>query len=131
MTTKELSERQARWMQELSQYDFKIEYRQGKEGGKPDALSRREGDLPTAGDKRLTRNVGILLPKERYWDIPETEEIKLDVLETTDFHDKDEGEIQKASNVDKEIQDLKRNFDEGRKEMRGRVLEPCQGKDGI
>ena len=68
------------WMQELSQYNFKIEYRPGKEGGKPDALTRREGDLPTAGDKRLTRNVGILLPKERYWDIPETEEIKLDIV---------------------------------------------------
>jgi len=85
MTTKELNERQARWMQERSQYNFKIEYRPGKEGGKPDALTRREGDLPTAGDKRLTRNVGILLPKERYWDIPETGEIKLDLLETTEF----------------------------------------------
>jgi len=42
MTTKELNERQARWMQELSQYNFKIEYRPGKEGGKPDALTRRE-----------------------------------------------------------------------------------------
>jgi len=30
MTTKEPSERQARWMQELSQYNFKIEYRPGK-----------------------------------------------------------------------------------------------------
>jgi len=75
----------------------------GKEGGKPNTLTRGEGDLPTAGDKRLRRNVGILLPQERYWDIPETEEIKLDVLEITEFQDKDEGEIQKASNVDKEI----------------------------
>jgi len=51
-------------MQELSQYNLKIEYGAGKEGGKPDALTRREVDLPTGGDKRLTRNVGILLPKE-------------------------------------------------------------------
>jgi len=79
MTTKELNQRQAQWMQELSQYNFKIEYRPGKEGGKTDALTRREGDLPTAGEKRLTRNVGILLPKERQWDMPETEEIKLDI----------------------------------------------------
>jgi len=47
--------------------------------------------------------VAILLPQERYWDIPETEEIKLDILEITEFQDKDEGDIQKASNVDKEI----------------------------
>jgi len=85
MTTKKLNERQARCMQELSQYNFKIEYRPGKEGGKPDALTRREGDLPTAGDKRLTRNVGILLPKERYWDITETEEMKVDTFETPQF----------------------------------------------
>jgi len=131
MTTKELKERQARWMQELSQYNFKIEYRPGKEGGKPDALTRREGDLPTAGDKRLTRNVGILLPKERYWDIPDTEEIKLDMLETTKFRDKNEGEIQKASNDDTKIQDIKRNLDEGRKEMKGVALGLCQWKDDL
>jgi len=129
MTTKELNERQARWMQELSQYNFKIEYRPGKKGGKPEALTRREVDLPTAGDKRLTRNVGILLPKERYWNIPETEEIRLDILETTEFQDKDEGETQKASNVDNEIQDMKKNLDEGRKEMKGIALGLCQWKD--
>ena len=48
MKTKELSERQARWKILLSQYNFRIEYRPGKEGGKPDALTRRAGDLPTA-----------------------------------------------------------------------------------
>ena len=73
MKTKELSERQARWKILLSQYNFRIEYRPGKEGGKPDALTRRAGDLPTAGDKRLTRNFGALLPRE-CWDIPEGEE---------------------------------------------------------
>jgi len=131
MTTKELNERQVRLMQELSQYNFKIEYRPGKEGGKPEALTRREGDLPTAGDRRLTRNVGILLPRERYWDIPEKEEIKLDALETTEFQDKDEGEIQKASNTDYEIQEIKRNLDEGRKEMKGIALGLCQWKNGL
>jgi len=75
--------------------------------------------------------VGILLPKERYWDIPETEEIKLHVLETTEFPDKNEGEIQKASSVDNEIQSIKRNLDEGRKEMQGIALGLCQWKDGL
>jgi len=131
MITKELNELQAPWMQELSQYNCKIEYRPGEEGGKPDALTRREGDLPTAGDRRLTRNVGILLPKERYWDITETEKIKLEVLETTEFQDKDEGEIQKVSNVDNEIQAIKRNLDEGKKEMKGVALGLCQWKDGL
>ena len=118
-------------MQELSQYNFKIEYQRGREGGKPDAITRRKGDLPTAGDRRLTRNVRILLPEERNWDITETEEIKLHLLETTEFRNKEEGEIQKASNVDAEIQDIKRNLDEGRKEMKGIALVLCQWKDGL
>jgi len=75
--------------------------------------------------------MGILLPKERYWDIPETEAIKLDVLETTEFQDKDEGEIEKASNVDDEIQDIKTKLDEGRKEMKGIALGLSQRKDGL
>ena len=131
MTTKELSERQARWIQELRPYNFKIEYRPAKEGGKPDARTRREGDLPSPGEKRLTRNVAILFPRERCWDIPETEEIKLDVLETTEFQDKDEGEIQKASNIDNEIQGIKRNLDEGSKEMKGIAVGLCQWKDSL
>jgi len=130
MTTKELKERQAPWMQELGQYNFKMEYQQGKEGGKPDPLRRREGDLPTAGDKRLTRNVGILLPNDRYWDIPETEEIRLDIVETTEFRDKGEGEIQKASNVDNEIQSIKRNLYEGKKERKGMAVGLYECKDG-
>jgi len=131
MTTKELNERQARWMQELSRYNFKIEYRPGKEGGKPAALTRRQGDLPTAGDTRITRNVGILLPKQRYWNIPETEEIKRDILEATEFEDKDEGEIQKASKVVDDIPEIKRNLDEGTKEMKAVALGLCQWKEDL
>jgi len=74
-----------------------------KRGRKIRSLTRREGDQPTAGDKRLTRNVGILQPKERYWDIPETEQIKLNILKITEFQHKEEGEIKKASKDDNEI----------------------------
>jgi len=75
--------------------------------------------------------VGILLPKDRYWDIPETEEIRLDILETTEFREKEEGEIQKANNVEDEIQSIKRNLEEGKKEMKGIALGLCQWKDGL
>ena len=53
-TTKKLNERQARWAEELSQFDFKVLYRPGVNSGKPDALSRRseyaqgEGEVHTA-----------------------------------------------------------------------------------
>jgi len=99
--------------------------------GKPDALTRREGNLPTAGDKRLTRNLGILLARERYWDIPDREEIELQILKTTEFRDKKEGEIQKASSDDAEIKDVKRNLDEGRKKKKGIGLGLCQWKDSL
>ena len=41
MSTKLLSRRQARWSEFLSRFDFQIIYRPGKQGGKPDALTRR------------------------------------------------------------------------------------------
>jgi len=59
------------------------------------------------------------------------EEIKLDILETMEFRDKDKGEIERASNVDDAIPDIKRNLDEGRKEMKGIGLGLCQWKDGL
>ncbi|KAG0159950.1 hypothetical protein PDIDSM_7477 [Penicillium digitatum] len=42
-TTKLLNRRQARWSEFLSRFNFKITYRPGKQGAKPDALT---GDLP-------------------------------------------------------------------------------------
>jgi len=53
------------------------------------------------------------------------------MVETTEFRDKNEEEIQKASNDDAEIQNIKRNLDEGRKEMKGIALRLCQWKDGL
>ena len=53
-TTKKLNGRQARWAEELSQFNFKVFYRPGINSGKPDALSRRseyaqgEGEVHTA-----------------------------------------------------------------------------------
>ena len=39
MATKLLNRRQTRWAEFLSQFDFKIVYRPGQAGGKPDALT--------------------------------------------------------------------------------------------
>ena len=46
MTTKRLNRRQARWAEFLSEFNFKITYRPGKQGEKPDTLTRRSQDLP-------------------------------------------------------------------------------------
>ena len=51
-TTKALLyRRQARWAQELAQYNFKIIFRPGAQNGKANALTRRSGDLPGEGDE--------------------------------------------------------------------------------
>lgn len=54
MTTKQLNRRQARWAEFLSEFNFRIMYRPGKQGEKPDALTRRRQDLPGGPeDERL------------------------------------------------------------------------------
>jgi hypothetical protein len=53
MTTKQLSRRQAWWSEFLSRFNFVIKYRPGKQGMKPDSLTRRSQDLPdSAQDER-------------------------------------------------------------------------------
>ena len=68
MTTKELNERQVRWSETLSQYDIKLEYRPGKEEGKPDALTQRSMDKLGPEDERITQKRRILLPQEQYFE---------------------------------------------------------------
>ncbi|KAH0358992.1 hypothetical protein KCU65_g10159, partial [Aureobasidium melanogenum] len=66
-TTKGLSQRQARWSEFLSRFDFKIIYRPGKQGVKPDALTRRSGDLPQeGGDERLQHRQQTVLKPENF-----------------------------------------------------------------
>jgi len=49
LTTKAWSGRQIRWAQKLTDFNFKIVYRPGTRGGKPDALSRRPEYRPEGG----------------------------------------------------------------------------------
>jgi len=46
MSTKTLTRRQARWAEFLSQFNFYIKYRPGKENDKADALTRRLDGKP-------------------------------------------------------------------------------------
>jgi hypothetical protein len=69
MTKKHLNRRQARWAEFLSQFNFKLTYRPGKLGGKPDALTRRSQDLPQdANDARNQhQEQTILQPEHLEW----------------------------------------------------------------
>lgn len=60
-----LTERQMRWAHLLSRFNFTISYRPGSQAARPDALSRREQDVPKdADDERLSyREIQLLRPE--------------------------------------------------------------------
>ena len=61
MTTKQLTSRQARWAEALSEYYFMIMYRSGKKNGKADALTRRDDEVEAQnGVKTEYRTKAIL-----------------------------------------------------------------------
>ena len=76
MTSKLLNRRQARWAEFLSRFNFKIMYRPGKQGGKPDALTRRSGDLPGEGDETFKNQTTVLLSHNLAHDMAPTEQQK-------------------------------------------------------
>jgi len=64
MTKRNLTERQVRWAQILSEFNLRLDYRPGSQAVIPDALSRREQDKPKdAEDDRIAERCRILLPK--------------------------------------------------------------------
>ena len=66
MSTKQLTRRQARWAEFLSEFNFKIMYRPGKQGQKPDYLTRRSQDLPNGfDDDRAKEQFQTLLQDHR------------------------------------------------------------------
>jgi predicted aspartyl protease len=61
MTTKQLTSRQARWAEILSQFFFTIMYRPGKQNEKADALSRREQDVQSQNQVKTNYRTRALL----------------------------------------------------------------------
>ena len=110
MTKKKLNKGQVRWKLFLNQFDFKIVYLPGKEVGKPNALTRGPGYIPTEDDERNTQMEQILLP-EHYFE-------KIEVMELTKLHDKDWNMIKNASLKDQKFMDIKDAFHKGVKEIK-------------
>lgn len=66
MTTKKLTRRQARWAELLSEFNFVITYRPGKQNEKADALTRRPNDKPQdESDERQKHQLQTMLPIAR------------------------------------------------------------------
>ncbi|KAI1007707.1 hypothetical protein K3495_g522 [Podosphaera aphanis] len=74
-TTKKLNRRQARWNGLLAEFDFKIVFRSGKHGGKPDALTRIHSDGPTeSADERNQHQYQTLIKPHQTLRCSETHE---------------------------------------------------------
>jgi transposase InsO family protein len=64
MSKKELNARQMRWAEFLSEFDFVIEYRPGKENAAADALTRRTDELAAQTSEKKASRVHQLLRDE-------------------------------------------------------------------
>lgn len=64
MTTRTLNERQIRWSQFLSNFEFKLQFRPGRQAAMPDALSRCEQDMPKDVDDERLKSRDLKLIKD-------------------------------------------------------------------
>src|SRR6266536_431634 len=65
MTTKQLTARQARWAEALSEYYFIITYRPGKDNVQADALTRRSDDVANQDQLKKATRQQILLTSDK------------------------------------------------------------------
>jgi hypothetical protein len=64
MTKKQLTGRQARWAEALSEYYFTIMYRSGRQNGKADALTRRDEEVEAQDEVKAEYRTRALLLKD-------------------------------------------------------------------
>ena len=77
MTSKKLSERQVKWAEFLSRFNFTLKHRPGKLNARANALSRQGSDLPSDTDERvLNRTQTMVKPGwvQRDWATLPTEQ---------------------------------------------------------
>lgn len=65
MTTKQLTGRQARWAEALSEYYFMIMYRSGAKNAKADILTRREDEVQSQDQVKLDHRTRALLAQDQ------------------------------------------------------------------
>ena len=85
LIAKQLNQRQVRWSEFLSQFNFVISYRPGSKALLPDTLSRLPGIKPEdASDERLRNRFRAMIPRHKV-----ASDIQLDFIkesEMPDFH---------------------------------------------
>ncbi|SLM38893.1 Zinc finger, H2C2-type, histone UAS binding [Lasallia pustulata] len=122
MTSKELTRRQVRWAEKLSEYNFKIMYQTGAKNIKADALTCKPGDKPiNEEDGRLKYQHQTILTPDR---------LEISVLEPdpeAPIHDR----ILNASWDDEECSAFRKVIANKRKAFNRILMANCSVRDGI
>jgi hypothetical protein len=121
MTTKLLNHGQTCWAEYLSRFNFKIVYRPGKAGAKPDSLTRRSGDLPQGGDDCLIEQYKAMLNPHNLSD-----ELQLWEAVLAAPHSALSQDILKATQTDPFTQWTITALFEGKQHSRDITLSECQ-----
>jgi hypothetical protein len=124
-TKKDLNLRQARWGEQLVNYDFTITYQPGKLTGKPDILSRELGDSPWEGEIKHRQNRGRILLLAQAFRISSAEVMELQVdwelLE----------EIKEKTAEDPEMQGVIMKLPGGERRDNRIALGLCEEREGL
>jgi hypothetical protein len=126
MSTKLLNRRQTCWAEYLSCFDVKIVYRPGKAGGKPDALTRRSGDLPQGGDECLTEQQKAVLKPQN---LPDNLRLLADTPPGNGQLPLDQ-DISEATKTDAFAQNILTMLRQGKQHCRELSLSECQEQHG-
>jgi hypothetical protein len=102
ISTKLLNHCQTCWAEYLSHFDLKIVYHPGKAGGKPNALTRRSGDLCQGGDECLTKQQKAVLKPQH---LPDNLHLLADTPPSTGQLPLDQ-DISKATKIDAFAQNI-------------------------
>lgn len=81
-TKRLLKDRQARWMEFLTLFDYELRYRPGRQSSAPDLLSRRIDHLPEDGEDTKE---SVLLPDHVFQDKPRNDSHQIAAVQTNDM----------------------------------------------
>ena len=120
---RDLSRRQARYLDMLSEYNIKIVYRPGPQNIKADALTRMSGSVPTdPADARLRQQHQVLLPPER---------LDLDGVEVLAMDDPIFHRVADANKEDDFCTEVRTAIADGLPKHKGITLSKCSVHDGV
>ena len=121
MTSKELTRRQARWSQLLSEYNFKIMYQTGPRNAKADALTRMPSAVPTdPNDERVKYQHQTILTPDRL-------EVLAGDLVNTSIHDR----VVAANKVDADCLAIAQALHQGLDRWKKLSLLGCKVVNGV